>query len=198
MQTTNCCNNGNSASGNATVIKHVYGNEITMIIPLTRRHVELRSGTSIVSDDSQLPKLEKAVVRFSKGAIKLDFDAHIESNAVMVRDKGTIPIGTYSITVLCEDYDGRPMRFKQSTVLDVVDTTDEGGMYDPDEFDVIAYYPIINGRSSAVIIGSDDVTITEGKNFGSDDTPYDEYADINAIIGDGQVQVTDNEVILTI
>jgi len=100
--------------------------------------------------------------------------------------------------VLCRDDDGVPMRFMMRTLLEVVEQTADGGYYDTEEIDAVAYYPVLKARESAVVIGSDTVTIIEGLAFGDDPDETDEYADVVEGQGSGSLEVDDDYVTLNI
>ena len=123
----------------------------------------------------------------------------IEENAVVMDDNGTIPIGTWSIEVVgtVAGRSGRPFRFKRNVMIEVVDATEDGGDYANEEADVLAYYPVVNGRSSAVVITDDEIMLQVGGNIATDDDGDDE-ATINAEYGAGSITETDDEIIINI
>lgn len=119
-----------NTTNRTTRIKHVYGNVLKLAIPLTLRTVTLEGGTVEVSDTDYTPSNRyPVVVQFVNGPLKYELDATIRDNYIaVVEDKGTIPVGTYAIVVLCRDNNGDPRRFKQRCVVEVVDVTADAGI----------------------------------------------------------------------
>lgn len=181
----------------ARTIKHVQGNHIELRFPLDERTVSVNDG-SVVSSNTDLYPEGNVAVRFSKGYGSYNFDlpATIEGNVVVMTDDGTIPVGTWSVSIVGSSENG-PFRYKRNVVLEVVDTTDEGGDYSNDEADVLAYYPVVNGRSSAVVVTEDEVRLQIGGHIATDDDGDDE-ATIRDEYGAGSVTETDDEIIINI
>lgn len=183
----------------AKKIKHVYGNRIELHFPLTERVVTVTDGNVSTNDVDLVPK--EIAVRFSKGygSRNIDVRANINENTVVMIDDGTIPVGTWAIELVgtMSDRSGTPFRYKKSVVLEVVDTTEECGDYGNEEVDVVAYYPVINGRTSAVVITDDAVIVEVGGVIGADDdgdgaaTVYNNY-------GEGYVEESDEAVTIYI
>lgn len=138
----NCKNNCDGSSQDVPRIKHVQGNVLRLAIPLTLRTIEQDGGEMVSSDTDFIPSSEVPVrVVFSKGAVNVPIDATMKNgNIAYVEDKGTIPVGTYNITITCSDDSGNPYRFKQNTVLQVVDATAEAGITTPIEYEVRTWY----------------------------------------------------------
>lgn len=144
----NCNNKDNRLT--PPKITHVQGNVLRLAIPLTLRTIELVD----VEVDGEIQQQTKAtdtpftpssdypvMVVLSKGAVKVSFKAQMrDGNVAYTEDKGTIPVGTYDITVTCNDNHGNPYRFKQSTVLQVFDTTAQAGIETPIEYEVTTWY----------------------------------------------------------
>ena len=137
----NCnCNNKDGALGKP-IITLVQGNLLRLAIPLTLRTLTLDGGTVEHTDDPFYPSSEYPVeVELSKGATRVRIAAEMDGNVASIEDDGTIPIGVFSITVTCRDDKGRPYRFKQNTVLNVVDTTREAGIEPTIEYEVQTWY----------------------------------------------------------
>lgn len=146
----NCnCNNKDNRLTPPKIV-HVQGNVLRLAIPLTLRTIELVD----VEVDGEIQQQTKAtdspftpssdypvMVVLSKGAVKVSFKAQMrDGNIAYTEDKGTIPVGTYDITVTCNDNHGNPYRFKQSTVLQVFDTTAQAGIETPIEYEVTTWY----------------------------------------------------------
>jgi len=138
------------------------------------------------------------IVELSRGKKTIKRKCEIFQNRISFIDNGELPVGTYDITVLLNWEDGGKMRYKKRTLLQIVDTTAEGGQYDNDEFNVVAIYPIVEGETTAIIVGNDDVTISENGKFQGDDTPNDEYADVSSTYGQSNIEIEDDYVTLNI
>lgn len=136
----NCINKGTSLV--APKIKHVQGNVLRLAIPLTLRTVEMNGNEMEYTDTDFIPSSDAPVkVVLSKDAFKMPIDATMKNgNVAFIEEKGKIPVGTYDITVTCSDNQGNPYRFKQKTVLQVVDTTSEAGIVSPIEYEVETWY----------------------------------------------------------
>ena len=136
------CNCNNNGTGNATTnIRVVGGNVLRLAIPLTLRTIELVDNELVNTDTDFIPSSDYAVVvELSKGNIKIPIVASMDGNVAYIEDKGTIPVGTYSITVTCKDSNGNPYRFKQATALSIVDTTAEAGIELPIEYETATWY----------------------------------------------------------
>lgn len=179
------CNKTNE-SGSGIVIYGVYGNMLQIAIPLTLRTLEKVGEEVVATDTDFIPSSEYPVtVEFKKDSVKVDFDAEMrDGNVAYVEDSGTIPVGTYDITVLCKDNNGRPYRFKQKTVLQVVDCTAEAGISQPIEFEAkvwyldAAIYLVMKGDKGDPGVGIDDIIVTES------DESYGENT-ITIVLDDG-------------
>ena len=146
------CNNTNNGtdSSSGVKIKHVYGNLLRLAIPLTLRTLELvetevdgETTQEIVATDTDfIPSSNYPVnVVFSKGNIRISLTASMrDGNVAYIEDSGSIPIGTYDITVTCKDDNGNPYRFKQKTSLSVVDATIDADITLPAEFESAIWY----------------------------------------------------------
>jgi hypothetical protein len=84
------------------------------------------------------------------------------------------------------------MRFAQDKMLAVVRTTEEGQKYQSDDYDVVAYYPVIRGRASAVVIGDGFVRLYAGRGLNADIA--EGAVNLRAGYGNSEVEVTDNNV----
>lgn len=136
------CNNNNHGNKPNVRIKHVFGNVLQLAIPLTLRTLEKVGDAIEATDEDFIPSSDYPVtVEFKKNGAKVDIAAEMrDGNVAYVEDCGTIPVGTYDITVLCKGDNGKPYRFKQKTVLQVVDTTAEAGITTPIEFETQVWY----------------------------------------------------------
>lgn len=136
----NCYNNNNGAS-DAFEVRCVYGNVLRLAIPLTLRTVEKVGENIEYTDTDFTPSSNYPVsVELSKASVKLTLDVEMVGNIAIITDKGTIPIGEYAITVLCSDDNGNPYRFKQRSILKVVDVTADAGIEKAIEYEVGTWY----------------------------------------------------------
>ena len=138
----NCNNSNNGTSNEESIIGIVYGNVLRLSIPLNLRTIEVVDGNVETTDTDFVPSSEyPIVVEFGKGAIKIQNNAKmVNGNVVFIEDLGTIPVGEYSITISCRDDNGYPYRFKQNSILKVVDTTAELNIGDGIEYEVNTWY----------------------------------------------------------
>ena len=138
----NCNNCTNNNALKEVKIKHVHGNVLRMAIPLTLRTIELVDGEINATDTPFIPSSEHPVkVVFSKGSVSVALDATMkDGNIAYIEEKGKIPVGTYAITVTCNDGNGNPYRFKQNAVLYVADATIEAGIEETIEYEVTTWY----------------------------------------------------------
>lgn len=132
------CAHNNNGIELSVKIRHVYGNVLRLAAPLTLRSVEVVNGVITTSDSDFAPSSDYPVsFVFDKGAMQVKLLAKLRGgNIAYIEDIGTIPIGTYSITILCKDDFGNPYRFKERSVLQVVDTTAEAGIQAGIEYEV--------------------------------------------------------------
>lgn len=135
-----------------TKIKHVQGNAFQLGIPLVKRIVEFNDGVRSQSDNDLSPLLEGAPIKviFGRGgAVRHERDASLDSEGyVVVEDKGKLPLGQYSVTVLATDSNGDPLRYKDNFVLRIVDTTAEADYSELAEYDGYFKFPILMFNAS--------------------------------------------------
>lgn len=156
--------NCNKQGDNAVIapkIKHVQGNVLRLAIPLTLRTVELVDGEAVATDSDFIPSSEYPVnVLLEKTGKRITVTASMQNgNIAYAEDKGKMPIGTYDISVTCCDDNGNPYRFKQDTVLQVVDTTAEAGILPNTEFEVVTWY--LDAAIYLALKGDDGVGIAD-------------------------------------
>lgn len=181
-----------------TIIQHTRGNRIELLFPLSKMKITSTDG-NVTREETSLTPFGNVIVRLYRGGIACyDFTPVVKENVLSVVDNGAILSGKYSIEILSHDSQNRPMRYKTIALLEVNETTAQGGTYDTNEFNVIAYYPFIRGRESAILIDEDEVSIIEGGRFGGDEDDTDDFADVSAIFGEGSVEVDDQYVTLNI
>lgn len=148
-------------------IRHVYGNVLRIAVPLTKRTVEVVDGVVSVTDTDFTPSTDYPIsIIFDKGAAKAKYIATLRGDHIAyIEDKGTLEVGTYSITVTCKDSDGNPYRFKERAVLQVVDATADAGIEKGIEYEVKEHYldSAVFFASGAADRGIDHIeTSTEG------------------------------------
>lgn len=178
-----------------TIILHTQGNEITIAFPIEQLAHFLTDGDTNI-DVVQWAMERPVWVILSRGLCKLQYKASVTNNYVMVTDHGHIPCGEYDIEVRFDNDDGLHMRFKQEKVLAVVDTTEAGRRYESTDYDVMAYYPVIHGRASAVVIGDNYVGLYSGLGLNADIGT--DSVNLRAGYGNSQVEVTENNVNINI
>ena len=122
-------------------MRHVYGNVLRIAVPMILRRVEVVDGVVTTSDSDFIPSSQYPVaIEFTAGAQRYKLIASKEGNVATVTDNGTIPVGTYAITVMCKDSNGNPFRYKEHAVLEVVDSTKEAGIKEGIEYEVLTNY----------------------------------------------------------
>lgn len=145
-----------------TRIKHVQGNVLRLAIPLTLRTVTLSNGEVTTTDSDFVPN---GIVRvlFGQTSRHFEYIASIRNgNVAVVEDKGTLPVGTFAITVLCNDDNGNPMRFKQVAVVQVFDVTRDAGIDIGIEFESQEW--LLDGAVFIAVKGEDGTTPHIGEN----------------------------------
>lgn len=197
MNCTNCPNSisGMGGNNNRPAITHPHGNFISLSFPITTRVVSVTDGVESVEElenDLSNNLVGKPIIELSRGAKVLRFDCEIFNNKVVYTDYGKLPVGTYGITILL-DYGNSQMIYRKHTVLKIVENTDEAGQYENDEFNVVAIYPIIKGKSIAISIADGQVRISENGTFQGDDKPNNGRADITAKQGEGYLIFEDGK-----
>lgn len=176
------------------IIKHTRGNYIQLKFPLLVRTtvVDYRG---VNSTDDGIDLNSPVIVELQAGTRCVKYTATIDESVAVVEDNGTLPVGAYNIWIKWRDAYNRPMSYMQRTILEVVESSEAGGKYDTDEFDVIAYYPIIRGMRSAVVVTDDEVTVEVGGNIGIDDdgdneaTVYNDYGAGSVVENEDEVTI---------
>lgn len=135
------CNCNDTTNKTKAEIRHVYGNVLRLAIPLTLRSLAKDGDTIVATDTDFVPSSAYPVnVVFSRGNKALPIQATMDENVAVMEDMGTIPVGTYDITVECRDDAGLPYRFKQRTVLQVVEYTADAGIEQEIEYEAKTWY----------------------------------------------------------
>jgi len=194
MNCPNTCPYINGDTSQQGVIIHPQGNPITLTIPMTSVCETVSNGTD-VKDDRNFPIYDVSVA-LVKGKNAYTYTPRISVNTITFNDEGTLPVGTYGIEIKYRGTDGKHYRWKAESMLRIVDAGE--GDYTTNEYNIMAYYPKVYGRVSAIDVTDTEVIITEGRGYTGDTTPNDGNADISADYGSQQIEITDNEVILHI
>ena len=199
MNCRNCpySGGGNGGKLNIPVITHPQGNYLQLMIPLEFCWHIVSDGVEQKGSQGTITNEMAVEVVLSRGKKEYSYKPEVMNNQIIITDRGTLPIGTYDIAILIDD-NGNLLRYKQRALLQVVDSVAQGVQYDNNEVNVFGVYPIVEGKITAISIGTDDVTLSENGKFQGDDTPEDNFADITAIYGDSSIEVSDDEVTLTI
>lgn len=197
MNCKNCpINNGMSGRIDRPAITHPQGNFINLSFPITTRYVTVVDGEEQVDEaevDLSNNLVGKPIVELSRGKKVMRYECDVFQNKVSFIDWGKLPLGTYDIAIVLNYAGEQQMRYRKRTLLQIVENTDDGGMYENDEFNVVAVYPIIKGRSIAISIGDGQVRISENGKFQGDDKPNNGRADITAKQGDGFLIIEDGK-----
>lgn len=174
-----------------TKILHTQGNQITIGFPVTEVYADLINGKLDINNNDNL--LGDTWVVLRRGILVRQYRASVSFNYVHFTDMGHIPCGEYDIEVYYDSRDeGHHMRLKHEKILCVVDSTDEGQVYDSTDYDVTTYYPVIQGRASAVIIGSDYVALVAGNGLNADIS--ENSVNLRAGYGDSTIDIDNNNV----
>lgn len=177
-----------------TVILHIQGNELSLMFPIVEVEHMLQDGYVTKNETAKNINGDIWVV-LSRGSLIRQYQGTANGNYIVFHDHGHLPCGEYDITAYFDYVYGHlkyPMRFKQKAVLSVVDTTEEGQKYQSPEYDVVATYPVINGRESAVVIGNGYVRLYAGRGLNAD--IGDNSINLRAGYGNSEVEIEDNEV----
>jgi hypothetical protein len=177
-----------------TKILHIQGNEIMIGFPVKEVNAVLHDGSSSTVDN--IDALSELWVVLSRGILVRQYKVRPAHDFVFFTDKGHLPCGVYDIEVYYDTEDGQHMRLKYPQILTIVDSTEAGQMYESDDFDVDAYYPIINSRASAVVISNGIVSLFAGRGLNAD--LGDDSVNLRAGYGDSQVDVTNTNVNINI
>lgn len=178
-----------------TKILHTQGNKIIIGFPIEEVIAELRDGS--LSKNAENKLIPDVWVVLRRGLLIRQYHAFSSFNYVYFTDEGHLPCGEYDIEVYYDSIDGgQHMRLKREKILHVVDTTDEGQKYEGSDFNVIAYYPVIQGRAAAVIIGSDYVALYANNGLNADIGT--DSVNLRAGYGESSVEVNANNVNINI
>ena len=179
-------------------IIHVQGNVLTMEIPLIRRSVVTVNARPEQTDTDFIPAAGAVIkVRAQRGFHTHDLDFEVKDNVIVVKDLGSLPVGTYALSVYYGDSEMR-MRLRHPDALEIVNNTADGGIYRSGEYDSDAQFLTVNNRVSAIVITDDAVFMEVGGGLGADEDPDDDEVTAYTDYGEGYLEVSDDEVTLFI
>lgn len=124
-----------------TKIKHVYGNPLSIAIPLDKIVHSIIDGHEVETRNEFYPNPNHDVLVILKGVgiIRYEYVANVNGNVVSIKDSGEIRVGKYSVEVLAYDENKERVRYKVNSIIEIVDATIDAGI-DPDiEFDIQEY-----------------------------------------------------------
>jgi hypothetical protein len=173
-----------------TIILHIQGNEITIGFPIQEVTTVLTDGSR--STTAEENGLADVWVVLRRGLLVKQYRATVIDNIVYITDKGHLLCGEYDIEVYYDSIDEHHMKFVEEKMLCVVRTTAEGQKYQSSDYNVVAYYPVIRGRASAVVIGDGHVRLYAGRGLNAD--LADGAVNLRAGYGNSEIEVTDNNV----
>lgn len=122
----------------ATKVRHVYGNRLTLAIPLQQITLAQTGGQVSAATEDFTPTKEVSVKLYRRnGGTEpgYSFTASVSGNIAIITDEGNITPGKYDIEILTEDAGGNPCRFMQRNALEVVAATIDAGIQPGVEFD---------------------------------------------------------------
>ena len=173
-----------------TIILHIQGNEITIGFPIQEITSVLTDGSRTAT--AEVNDLADVWVVLRRGLLVRQYRATIIDNLVYITDKGHLLCGEYDIEVYYESIDEHHMKFVEEKMLCVVRTTAEGQKYQSSDYDVVAYYPVIRGRASAVVIGDGHVRLYAGRGLNAD--LADGAVNLRAGYGNSTIEIENNSV----
>lgn len=132
------------------IIRHPQGNPLRVSIPLTLRYVEIVDGVESYEDTDFIPTGDVTVL-LTRGTEEHEYIATIVDNVATIVDMGRLEVGTWAVTVLCEDDEGNKMRYKARLVIRVVDCTADAA---PDG--VVDWYEGMDGAQMYPILRRND------------------------------------------
>nr|DAQ19359.1 MAG TPA: hypothetical protein [Caudoviricetes sp.] len=114
-------------------IKHVYGNPLSIAIPLDKIVRSIIDGHEVEtrSEFYPNPNYDVLVILKGIGPIRYEYVANVNGNVVSIKDSGEIRVGKYSVEVLAYDENKERVRYKVNSIIEIVDATIDAGI-DPD------------------------------------------------------------------
>lgn len=119
-------------------IRHVYGNPLSIAIPLDKIVHSIIDGHEVEtrSEFYPNPNYDVLVILKGIGQIRYEYVANVNGNVVSIKDFGEVRVGKYSVEVLAYDENEERVRYKVNSIIEIVDATIDAGI-DPDiEFDI--------------------------------------------------------------
>lgn len=179
-------------------IRHIQGNTFELGIPLAKRIVEFAGGARSQADENIAPLLKDAPIRvvFGRGRAT---KAKLVGGYVVVKDKGTLPVGNYHVTVLATDANGDPLCYKDNFEFGIVSTIEETNYDGLSEYDGYFKYPIpMRGAENVclIVVTDDAVQVSEGTGFDGEIT--EDAVKLYARFGSSSMEVTEDAVKITI
>ena len=201
----NCKNcpyiNGNGSNKiRKPIITHPQGNYLQMQIKLKQRFIGVVDGNEFYEDNdlSQYCITQPISVTLVRGKKEYHFDGTLNGNSIVFADEGNLPLGTYDLVIDMKVGNKSKSHFNHQSFLQIIQETSAGGRYENDDANILASYPVIDGVTTAINVGEDNVTISENGKYKGDETPNDDNADISAAYGDESMVVGEDEVTLTL
>lgn len=179
-------------------IKHIQGNTFELGIPLAKRIVRFNNGSKSQTDENLSPLLKDAPIRVIFGKSRVS-KAQLIGGYVVVKDKGTLPVGNYHVTVLATDASGDPLRYIDDLELGIVNSAAESNYEELGEYDGYFKYPIPKHGAEdvcTIVITDDAVQFNEGTGFYGEIT--ENAVKLYARYGQSSMEVTENAVKITI
>jgi len=182
------------------IITHPQGNYLQVQIKLKQRFVGVVDGNEFYEDVdlSNYSITQPISVTLVRGKKEYHFDGTLNGNRIVFTDEGNLPLGTYDLVIDMNVGNKSKSHFNHQSFLQIIRETSAGGQYENDEMNIIASYPVLDGVTTAITVGEDNVTISENGKFKGDDTPSDDNADITATYGDSSIEVGEDDVTITI
>lgn len=120
-----------------TLLKHVFGNVMRIAIPLTMRIRTMEGGEETETEEDFYPNLSLpiAVSLMREGGYTKTYIPTVVGNVATIEDDGTLPVGTYQVTVTCFDAQEHPCRFMVRAIVQIVSATADAGIRAGVEFD---------------------------------------------------------------
>lgn len=125
----------------ATKLFHVYGNKMSISIPLHKVIRTLLNGevTEYKEDFSPNPNYPTVVKLYKSDAISYSYEPTVSGNIINFSDDGSIRIGDYNIEVTCRDENAESCRFMAKDAVSIVDATKDAHIEEGIEFDANTY-----------------------------------------------------------
>lgn len=174
-------------------IRHPQGNPLELLFPLGKMTVTVADGNETrVGGPMDVDTSYPVKVELTAGVRRHVYDATIVNGFAVINDNGSLPVGVYRVEMVFRDSQHRPMRWAKRTIVEIMETTEDGGTYETDEFGVVARYPMLSGHSAGIVLTEDEVQIHEGIGFHGEVTEGE--VQLYAEPGDSIVEAAGNEV----